>query len=62
MVATEPELWAAKTTAQRLSISDRKLWSLTASGQMPCVRVGRRVLYDPTDLRDWIDNLKNASL
>ena len=32
-------------------ISERNLWSLTAPrGPIPCVRIGRRVLYRPADL------------
>ena len=42
-------------TARALSISERKLWELTNKGQIPCVRIGRRVLYDPRALQVWID-------
>ncbi|QDU25887.1 Helix-turn-helix domain protein [Anatilimnocola aggregata] len=44
----------ARATARRLSISSRTLWTLTNSGQIPFVRVGRRVLYSPTALQAWI--------
>jgi len=37
-----------------LSISTRKLWSLTNAGQIPCVRLGRAVRYSPADLQEWI--------
>ena len=42
-------------TAEALSICERKLWELTNQGDIPCVRIGRRVLYDPRALRAWID-------
>lgn len=38
-----------------LSVSERKLWSMTNAGEIPCVRLGRAVRYSPTDLQDWID-------
>lgn len=44
--------------AQSLSISPRTLWTLTKSGQIPCVRIGRLVRYDPQDLQRWIDQRK----
>jgi excisionase family DNA binding protein len=44
-----------------LSISDRKLWELTAGNEIPCVRIGRAKRYDPADLRAWIDEQKTAS-
>ena len=50
----------AKTAARALSISTRKLWELTNCREIPCVRVGRRVLYDPSDLRAWIDKQKKG--
>ena len=46
--------------AQRLALSPRKLWSLTASRQIPCVRVGRCVRYDPRDLQTWVDQQKGG--
>jgi predicted DNA-binding transcriptional regulator AlpA len=46
----------AHDTAEALSISERKLWELTNQGDIPCVRIGRRVLYAPHALRAWIDS------
>jgi hypothetical protein len=39
-------------------VSERKLWSLTKSGEIPCVRIDRAVRYDPADLRAWIAKKK----
>ena len=33
--------------AEALAISDRTLWGLTKAGEIPCVRFGRSVRYDP---------------
>jgi excisionase family DNA binding protein len=51
----EPMLLTARQAARALSISERTLWSLTKSGQIPAVRIGRAVRYDPADLRRWIN-------
>lgn len=50
----------AREAAKLLSLSPRKLWSLTTSGQIPCVRIGRSVRYCPDDLRAWIDEQKKG--
>ena len=46
--------------AEALSISPRKLWAMTNSGEIPCVRFGKSVRYDPADLREWIDQQKGS--
>ena len=48
-------LMDAHDTAKALSISERKLWELTSQGDIPCVRIGRRTLYDPRALAAWVD-------
>ena len=42
--------------AQALGISERTLWSLTASGEIPVVRVRRSVRYAVDSLREWIES------
>ncbi len=46
--------------AGALTISPRKLWAMTNCGEIPCVRIGRSVRYDPDDLRLWIEEQKAA--
>lgn len=53
-------LLTPREAAEALRISQRKLWGLTASGQIPCVRIGRSVRYQPNDLRTWIDRRKGV--
>ena len=54
-------LLAAREAAEALSICEKSLWTLTVPrGDLPAVRIGRRVLYDPRDLRDLIDRRKGA--
>ena len=41
-------LLSARETAKALSICEKTLWNVTQPrGDLPCVRIGRRVLYDP---------------
>jgi len=59
MKQPEPlQLLKAPDAARALAISPRKLWELTAGGDIPVVRIGRSVRYDPSDLRAWIDDRK----
>ncbi len=53
--ASPPLLLTARQAAQVLAISPRKVWSLTASGEVPHVRIGRSVRYSTADLQRWID-------
>ena len=58
--STSPERLLVDTNeaARMLSIAPRTLWGLTASGDIPCIRIGRSVRYDPRDLRVWIEAQK----
>lgn len=58
---TRPTLITAKEAAARLAISLRKLWSLTASGDLRCVRMGRAVRYDLRDLEAFIEKNKKGT-
>lgn len=46
--------------AQALAISPRKLWSLTAAGEISHLRIGRSVRYPVDDLKQWIDQQKKG--
>lgn len=48
-------LMTPKQAAQTLSLSPRKLWSLTASGEIPHLKIGRSVRYPVKDLSEWIE-------
>jgi hypothetical protein len=53
---------SAREAAQTLSICPKTLWSHTIPrGTIPCFRVGTRVLYDPADLRVWIQKMKGGA-
>jgi len=53
-------LLTPRQAAKALQISERKLWSMKASGQIPHVLLGRSVRYPLADLQQWIDERKNG--
>ena len=53
-------LLTPKETATALAISPRKLWGMTASGEIPHVRLGRCVRYDIRDLEAAIERMKKG--
>ncbi|MCE5268051.1 MAG: helix-turn-helix domain-containing protein [Planctomycetaceae bacterium] len=50
----------AGQTAKILCVSPRTLWTLTREGALHCVRIGRRVLYAPTDIRAFVDRCRQG--
>ena len=46
--------------AEALGISPRKLWGMTASHEIPHLRLGRCVRYPVDDLERWIDEQKKG--
>ena len=57
-----PLLLKPKEAAKALAISDRKLWSLTAGREIPCVRIGRSIRYRPESLRAWLADLESGAI
>jgi excisionase family DNA binding protein len=47
-------LLTARQAATVLAIGRRKLWSITASGDLPAVRIGRAVRYTQADLAAFV--------
>ncbi len=43
-----------REAAAALGLSARKVWSLTVSGELPCVRCGRATLYPVSELKTWL--------
>jgi excisionase family DNA binding protein len=46
--------------SKALAISPRKLWGMTASGEIPHIRLGRCVRYPVNDLREMIERMKKG--
>ena len=58
--ATDPLLVSVGHAAAQMSISTRKLWNMTKAGEVPHVRIGRRVMYRPEALRAWLAKLEQT--
>lgn len=55
-------LLTPKEAAKALAISPRKLWAMTASGELPSIRLGRCLRYPVDDLQRWInDQMKGGT-
>lgn len=60
---TNPKLLVTSREAARmLSICERTLWTLTNTGLLGAVRIGRSVRYAVTDLEAYIDRCRRESL
>ncbi len=53
-------LLTPKQAAEALAISPRKLWGMTASDEIPHVKIGRCVRYPVNDLRAWVAERKQG--
>ena len=51
-------LLSTKDAAKYLCISERKLWDMSNTGEIPVVRLGRAVRYDINDLDGFIQRAK----
>lgn len=60
--ATQQRLLPAREAASYLGIGERKLWELGNCGELPTVRIGRRVLYDVRDLDHFITSRKRKGI
>jgi excisionase family DNA binding protein len=55
-------LLTAKATAKLLGISERTLWTLTNQKEIPHLRIGKALRYDPRDIETWIEKRKREAL
>lgn len=54
----EPKLLTAREAAKALAVCERTLAALTSRGEIPVIRIGRAIRYDPRDLMEWIEKSK----
>lgn len=52
----QADLISVREAAKILGCSERTLWTLTAKGGMPVVKIGRSVRYSPADVARWIES------
>lgn len=60
MEQNESMLLTRREAATTLAISPRKLWQLTACGEIDTVRIGRCVRYSPAALRAFVERQTRA--
>lgn len=46
---------SAKEAAKAIGISPRLLWTLTDKGDVPHVRIGRRIVYPVAAIKEWMN-------
>jgi excisionase family DNA binding protein len=51
------QLFTIKQVSELLQLSSRTIYSLTAAGDLPAVRIGRSVRYRPADLAAYVERL-----
>ncbi len=51
----DPLLLSPRQASRALSISERTLWSLTKSGAVPHIRIGKLVRYSVDGLKKYIE-------
>lgn len=54
-------LVSAEIAAKLLAVSPRTLWTLTHSREIPMVKIGRSVRYDPRDLDAYIQSRRTCT-
>ena len=54
-------LLTPREAARALAVCERTLWSWTRRGELPAVRIGRAVRYDPADLHVFIARRKKVT-
>jgi excisionase family DNA binding protein len=52
--ALTPLLIPGREAAKLLSVCERTLYTLTRTGEIPAVRIGRAVRYSVDDLQAWV--------
>ena len=55
-----PLLLDEREAARLLGVAPRTLWSLADTGEVPCVRIGRRKLYSVSSLHEFIRQRESA--
>jgi excisionase family DNA binding protein len=53
-------LWTLKETARFLGVHPKTLERWVRSRRIPCVRVGTRIRFDPSDVVAWVSARKEG--
>ena len=56
-----PALLTVRQVLHHLQIGRSTLHALTCTGELPCVRIGRAVRYDPADVQRYVERCKGKT-
>lgn len=56
------KLLSVQETAQMLGLSSRTLYRMVCDGELPCIKVGKSVRYDPSDVQAYIDRNRTPAI
>lgn len=63
MNESQKKTLSRREVSKQTGLSERTIQNLTApNGPLPCVRIGRRVLYRPSDLEAFLQARSTASV
>ena len=54
MAATANRLERAPWVSDRIGVPVPGVWELAREGKIPVIRIGRRFLFDPQAIEDWL--------
>jgi excisionase family DNA binding protein len=55
-----PPLWKAGDVAAFLRVHEKDVYRFAARDGLPCVRLGRRLRFDPSDVLRWVSARKGG--
>ena len=61
MEAEKLKLLSQTQTAKLLGVSERSLYNMRRRGKLRAVKLGERVLYDPEDVKAFLENCKDGA-
>lgn len=54
------DLWDVRRTAQFLGVHEKTIRRMVAAGGLPCVRIGSRLRFLPSDIFRWVSARKEG--
>lgn len=54
------QLLSADQTGRLLGVTVRTLYTLSQRGELPCIKIGRSVRYDPRDIDQYIQRNRST--
>lgn len=58
--AAHESLWNVRRTAGFLGLHEKTVYDMVARGELPVVRVGRLLRFDPRDMTRWVSARKEG--